>query len=123
MKKFWKILIVASMISLTGCQTVKDLIPTLVQRNPLVVPIAAPVEQYPYDWYVITAENSQAKFMELSGKGTVEVIGVSPDGFKNLNLSMAELRKYIQEQQAIIDAYRSYYEMTDDAAASTKKAN
>lgn len=119
MKKFWISLCAATMIMLTGCQSVRGLLPTAVQRNQLIVPVVAPSEQYPYDWYIINAENASDKFMELSGKGSSTLIGVTPEGFKNLNLSMAELRKFIQEQQAVIDAYRAYYDQSD-AKSPTK---
>lgn len=99
MKYFYLIL----PLLLIGCTTTQD-VPVQFDRNTLVVPEVPAIEQYPYEWSVITKDNVQDKL-----KTQPVIIGLSPDGYVNQTLSIAELRKYIQEQQAVLDAYKKYY--------------
>ena len=95
---------------LTGCnETVKVLDkPVLVERAELILPITPPAVQLEMKWTVITPENFLQKVKELEGKDVV-YYALTAEGYQNLSLNIAELRKYIQNQNAVIAAYKEYY--------------
>ena len=65
------------------------------------------VEFPPVDWFVITEENLEQKIQEIQSKtGNVVLFTITPKGYENLALGIAELRRYVKDQQAII----AYYE-------------
>lgn len=60
----------------------------------------------PVDWFVITEENFDTKVEEIRGKtGNVVIFAITPKGYENLALGIAELRRYVKDQQAIIGYY------------------
>ena len=65
------------------------------------------VEFPPVDWFVITEENLEQKIQEIQSKtGNTVMFVITPKGYENLALGIAELRRYVKDQQAII----AYYE-------------
>lgn len=95
---------------LAGCNTttVYDK-PVLVDRTELIVPQVQPVSQSNMQWIVITPENANQKMKELQADGILTVLALTPEGYKNLSMNVAELRRYIQQQHAVIAAYQEYY--------------
>ena len=58
-------------------------------------------------WFVITEDNLDEKIAEIRDKtGNFVIFVITPQGYENLALGIAELRRYIKDQQAII----AYYE-------------
>ena len=105
---------------LSGCSSVKELIvtkPEIVERPAINIELPRPVQSYPLEFIIITKDNAETKFKELEASGSdVVVFALTDDGYKALSLSVAELRRYIQQQNAVIKAYKDYYE-----PATTKK--
>ena len=65
------------------------------------------VEFPPVDWFVITEENLEEKITEINSKtGNVVMFTITPKGYENLAIGIADLRRYVKDQQAII----AYYE-------------
>ena len=61
----------------------------------------------PVDWFVITEENLEEKLAEINTKtGNVVLFTITPKGYENLAIGIADLRRYVKDQQAII----AYYE-------------
>ena len=61
----------------------------------------------PVDWFVLTEENFDEKVAEIEAKtGNKVMFVITPKGYENLALGIAELRRYVKDQQAII----AYYE-------------
>lgn len=61
----------------------------------------------PVDWFVITEENLEEKLAEIDTKtGNVVLFTITPKGYENLAIGIADLRRYVKDQQAII----AYYE-------------
>jgi len=61
----------------------------------------------PVDWFVITEENLEEKLAEINSKtGNVVMFTITPKGYENLAIGIADLRRYVKDQQAII----AYYE-------------
>lgn len=62
-------------------------------------------------WYVITPENKDDVFKELSEKRIDPVLfGLTDFGYENLSLNISEIRNYILQQKNIIIEYKNYYE-------------
>lgn len=81
-----------------------------VERPELVLPEADPVKLRDVNWVVITDENYETVFKELADSGeNIVLIGLTDKGYQNLSLNLNDLRTYIQQQNAIILAYRNYY--------------
>ena len=95
---------------LTGCnETVKVMDkPVLVEKAELILPTTPPAVQLEMTWTVITPENFLQKIKELEGKDVV-YYALTAQGYQNLSMNIAELRKYIQNQNAVIAAYKEYY--------------
>jgi hypothetical protein len=68
---------------------------------------------------VITPENYNQKIEELSTKGNVVLFALTSAGYQNLSMNVAELRKYIQQQNAVVAAYKDYYKK--DPSEPTKE--
>jgi hypothetical protein len=106
--------IAVSLLVLTACASTKDPIvtnPVVQQKSKLVLPTPRSVKQQNVEWIVITRENVDKKLAELEAKGgKVTLFAVTPDGYEKLSLNSAELRRYIEQQNAVIRAMREYYE-------------
>ncbi len=82
-----------------------------IKKEKLEIEDPKPIEPKDVEWYVLTPENVEEIFNELKSKNyDIVVFGITDIGYKNLSLNLAELRKFIIEQRAIIKAYRDYYE-------------
>jgi hypothetical protein len=103
----------ASALFLAACGSTPEPIQistTPVQRPELVLPAADPVRMRDVNWVIITRENYESVFGELVAAGDNAVlIGLTDRGYENLSLNLNDLRTYIQQQNAIILAYRNYY--------------
>lgn len=107
-----KLLILLPLI-LVACGSQPTLIsrPVIHERAPFVPPAITPAAQQPIEWVVVTRDNSQDKFRELESRtGSSTVFALSPQGYQNLSLNVAELRRYIEQQNSVISAMRKYYE-------------
>ena len=74
----------------------------------------------PVDWFVITEENLEEKLAEIDTKtGNVVLFTITPKGYENLAIGIADLRRYVKDQQAII----AYYEeaLTPDEPEPTSR--
>jgi hypothetical protein len=101
-------------LSLAGCATAPGQLlvkPQMVDRPKLEVPTPQPVQQLGFEWVVINKDNAEAKFKEIEAKGgSVTFFALTPQGYQNLSMNVAELRRYIQQQNAVIAAMKKYYE-------------
>jgi len=107
-------------LTLVGCASIQDRIvtqPVIVEREAPIFPEILPIQQYPFEWTVITSENFIEKMAELEQtNGQVVLFAITPEGYQNLSLSVAELRRYIQQQQSIIAAYKEYVTPKEEPA-------
>jgi hypothetical protein len=96
---------------LAGCDETTKVFdkPVLVDRAELILPPVQPIIQNDMKWTVVTPENFQQKSAELSAKGNVVFFALTPQGYQALSMNIAEMRKYIQQQNAVIAAYKEYY--------------
>jgi hypothetical protein len=96
---------------LAGCDETTKVLdkPVLVDRAELILPPVQPIIQNDMKWTIITPENFQQKSAELSAKGNVIFFALTPQGYQALSMNIAEMRKYIRQQNAVIAAYKEYY--------------
>lgn len=98
---------------LAGClgRTVEPEVVVTTEYQEQNIPIQArpkAVNFPPVDWFVITEQNLDEKLAEINTKtGNTVLFVVTPKGYENLALGIAELRRYVKDQQAIIGYYES----------------
>lgn len=90
-----------------------------IERPRLVIPKVQPVSQSTVKWVVITKENATEKLKELESLGITNIVVTTPEGYRNLNLNIAELRRYIRQQNSVIATYQKYY--NNELAETPKK--
>lgn len=107
-----KYVAIAALLLLTACAGQQQIIekPVFIEKPELIVPGVAPAEQYSVEWYVITKENVLPLIDEFEKNGQQFVLfAVTPTGYQNLSMNMAEIRRYIEQQNVTVKAYRVYY--------------
>jgi hypothetical protein len=100
------------LLLLTACTRQQQIVekPVFIEKPELMVPSVSPAEQYSVEWHVITKENVLPLIDEFERNGQQFVLfAVTPAGYQNLSLNMAEIRRYIEQQNAVVLAYRDYY--------------
>ena len=106
------------LLTLSSCSNVKELLtikPVIVEKPALIVPKPRPVKSELVSFIVITKDNMEDKFKELGkSENDVVVFALTDDSYKALSLSVADLRRYIIQQNAVIKAYKEYYEPVKD---------
>jgi hypothetical protein len=101
---------------MTGClgRTSEPVVVTQTDYVKQNIPIQArpPVADFPpVDWMVITEDNVEEKMAELTASsGNFVVFAISSKGYENLAVGIGELRRYINEQKAIIVYYEDALE-------------
>jgi hypothetical protein len=82
-----------------------------LEKTPLALPDPQPLKSKPIQWAVITPANADAVWERLSQDDEdVVVFALTPDGYQQLAVTIAELRNLIVTQRVIIQKYREYYE-------------
>lgn len=111
MKNF---LIALCLISLTGCSSIPNILKVdtaPVVKEPLTLPKVDVINARDVKYIIVTPENAEQVFKDLENNKTdVVLFALTDDGYKNLSLNIAELMKLVKQQQAIIAAYKKYYE-------------
>ena len=118
------LLFTGSLFLLAGCSSPAPMVvekPILVERPSLMIQVPQPAEQYDFEWVVITKDNAEARFKELEAKGVVVLFALTPNGYQNLSMGGADLRRYIQQQQSVIAAYKAYYDKPKEAEKPKEK--
>lgn len=95
---------------LTGCLSQPEPVvvtKTEYQKQNIPIQERPPLVDFPpMEWMVITEDNLDEKVNELKGKnGNFVVFAISSKGYENLAIGIGELRRYINEQKAIIVYY------------------
>ena len=109
-----KLILVGILLTLASCSNVKELLtikPVIVEKPALIINKPRPVKSEVVNFIVITKDNMEEKFKEL-GKTEKDIVvfGLTNQSYKALSLSVADLRRYIIQQNAVIKAYKEYYE-------------
>lgn len=108
-----------SSLLLAGCSTpVKkiEISAQPIEKPPLTLPDTSKVKARTVKWKIVTKDNVNEIIADLEKKGdNVVLFSLTDKGYEALSLNTADLRKLIMEQQAIIAAYKQYYENAQSA--------
>ena len=87
-----------------------------------MVPISLPdvdiIKLDDVKFYVVTEKNVDAVFEELQKKNYDPVIfGVTDDGYEIMSVNQAKILQLVQQQKALIIAYKEYYQRQTSVVA------
>lgn len=103
----------------SGCSTSKSLeeieVKTVpVEKPTLSLPDSDPVNLKKVEWIIITPNNQDTVFIEVEEKsGSSALFSLDVDSYEDLSRNLNEVRRYIEQQEAIIKAYERYYVKSD----------
>lgn len=104
---------------LAGCATPPreiSISATPIEKPALILPDATQLRLKDVEWIVITKENAEEVFAELeASRKDAALVGLTPQGYEVLSLNYSDIMAYIQQQNAIIAAYKNYYEESEQA--------
>lgn len=87
-----------------------------IEKPKLVLPPADELRLKDVTWVVINEENYQEVFAKLKkDKKDPVLIGLTDDGYEILAMNISDIMKLLQQQKAIIAAYKNYYEESEKA--------
>jgi len=87
-----------------------------VQPVPLNTPQVRELDLNQIEWFVVTPENIEEVFGKLADqRKDVVLFALTDDGYKAMSLNFAQIRELLAQQQAIIKAYKEYYNRTQEA--------
>ena len=93
-----------------------------VQPVPLNTPQVRELDLDQIEWFVVTPENIEEVFAELADqRKDVVLFALTDDGYKAMSLNFAQIRELLAQQQAIIQAYKEYYNRTQTAIDSQRE--
>lgn len=82
-----------------------------VERAPLILPEVDALNMRTIKWIVITEDNIEEVFAELKENNTsLALFALTDNGYESMSLNLADIIKLIKQQQAVIAAYKDYYE-------------
>jgi hypothetical protein len=94
---------------------------TAEAKTPLALSEPDPIKVKTIRWMVITKENAATQFARIEAEGSDPVFfAITDDGYKQLSITLAELRNLIATQRKIIAQYKSYYEPTVEPSPTKK---
>jgi len=116
-----KTLIVAilGLALLAGCSTTPrqiEISAKPIEKPKLVLPPADELRLKDLTWVVINEENAQEVWDKLKkDRKDPVLIGLTDDGYEILAMNISDIMKLLQQQKAIIAAYKAYYEESEQA--------
>ena len=116
-------LLMIPLLGITGCATTKTVkvLSQPVNSVALNPPNIRDLELQGVRWFIVTPENIDEVFKELEDQNKdVVLFGITDDGYKGLALNLAQIRELLLQQKAIIDAYKEYYEETEQRIEEQK---
>ena len=109
-----KLLLIPLLIMLGACSATGPKVyvaPEAMDRAKFATPEIAPVDQLALDWSIINKDNANQKLAAQEKKtGSSTFFALTAQGYQNLSINTSELRRYIQQQKATIEALKKYYE-------------
>ena len=96
--------------------TITEIKSNTINRPNLILPQTTPINTRNVDWKIITPENIDKIFEDMKNANQEMVLfALTTSGYKNVSLNMAEIMRLLIEKDAIIVAYKNYYEQADKA--------
>lgn len=111
--------LIITIILVSGCSSMPQRIEVSakpVDKPQLILPDAQKLNLRDVEFILITRENAEEVFAELerSRKDPV-LIGLTDDGYETLSLNLSDVMALLQQQKAIIAAYKRYYQESEEA--------
>jgi hypothetical protein len=115
------IVITTALLAVASCSSISRLQPEpqvvvqteYIERNIPVQQRPAPVDMPNVDWYVVNSDNIDEFLSRIEADaGEMVFIAITPKGYENLALGIAELRRYILQQREIIVYYEQQVQPT-----------
>ena len=101
------------MTLLSGCSSLPSTLNVSakpVTKPILVLPDVDEVSMRRIEWIVINEENVDDELAKLKEKNIpTGLYALTGQGYENLGLNFSDIRALVQQQQAIIVAYKNYY--------------
>jgi len=93
-----------------------------IEKPKLILPDADELRLKDMEFIIITKDNAEAVFEKLEKeKKDPILIGLTDDGYEVLALNNSDIMKLIQQQKAIIAAYKNYYEESEKTLEDANK--
>ena len=87
-----------------------------IEKPKLILPQADELDLRDVEWIILVKDNWEEQWEKLQESGDeLAFFSVSDKGYENLGLNYSDLRAFIQQQDAIIAAYRGYYQESEEA--------
>ena len=87
-----------------------------IEKPTLTLPPVDEINMRKLEWIVINEDNVEAVIARLAASGKpFAIYGLTGDGYAALGLNFSDIRALVQQQQAIIAAYESYYAEAEKA--------
>lgn len=100
------------LLTLTGWATTKEVKISAepIKRPALVTPDVTKLKMRNVKWIVVTRKNIDKVMADLEKNGDkVVLFALTTKGYEAVSLNVADLRKLVMQQQAIIASYKDYY--------------
>ena len=112
-----------SIVNVLGCLTILSIISGCsslpkeifvfaepIEKPKLILPKSDVLDLRDVEWVILVKENWEEQWAKLEKSGEALAFFATTDsGYESLGLNYSDLRAFIQQQDAIIAAYRSYY--------------
>ena len=108
-----KLLIALLALTMTGCSWLKpeEVVVTRTVTVPVDIPLKPaprPVNLTDVKWYTVTTDNIDEFEKNFENdNGDLVFFAISVPHYENLSLNLAEIRRYLEQQQAIIVYYEN----------------
>ena len=112
-----------SLTVISGCSSIKELeiFTKEVKRIPLNLDEPNPLKLGKVDWVVINKDNYEEVFKKLQeGNKDIVLFGLTDDGYEQLAINFAQVRKYIMLNRNVLMQYKKYYEGDIDGTEETR---
>ena len=81
-----------------------------IEKPKLILPKTDELDLRDVEWVILVKDNWEEQWAKLEKSGEALAFFATTDsGYESLGLNYSDLRAFIQQQDAIIAAYRSYY--------------
>ena len=99
--------------SISGCSSLPKQIfvsAEPIDKPKLILPESDELDLREVEWVILVKENWEEQWAKLENSGDALAFFATTDsGYENLGLNYSDIRAFIQQQEAILAAYRSYY--------------
>lgn len=103
------LMISSALLILSNCANKPEIItqPEYIEKDIPVISRPDPINLLDMNFIVVTENNIDSIIKDLKSTGEFVLIAMTVDDYENLSLNIAELRRYIEQQKAVIIYYET----------------